>query len=228
MTFGRLDNDRHDRAIATTQRPTCQSTPTWRYWPSTATFISYNKTALWLHTLENHLGWPTMQKVLATYFERWRFRHPKPDDFFAVVNEVSGQDLTWFFDQAHRSSNTFDYAIQDVRSDQAASGAVSHHRGRAPPWARPTFPVEVVTTFEGGAQATERWNGLDRRVIFQYERAGARHVGGRGPAAGAAAGRQLHQQQPHAGAAPPRPSLKWALSWMVWLQQLMLSYGFFA
>ena len=23
-------------------------------------------------------------------------------------------------------------------------------------------------------------------------------------------------------------SLKWALSWMVWLQQLMLSYGFFA
>ena len=29
---------------------------------------------------------------------------------------------------------------------------------------------------------------------------------------------------PQAGQA----SLKWALSWMVWLQQLMLSYGFFA
>jgi hypothetical protein len=226
VTFGRLDNDRMTgyRDNAETD---AQSTPTWRYWPSTATFISYNKTALWLHTLENQLGWPTVQKILATYFERWKFRHPKPDDFFAVVNEVSGTDLTWFFDQVHRSSNTFDYAIQDLRSDRLASGGyrttvIVRRLGEA------TFPVDVVTSFEGGAQATERWNGLDRRAVFQYERAERASVAAVDP-------RRVLLLDAHytnnSKALAPRSreaSLKWALSWMVWLQQLLLSYGFFA
>ena len=89
------------------------ATPTYRYWPSTATFITYNKTALWLHTLERHLGWPVLQRIMSTYFERYKFRHPTPEDFFAVVNEVSGQDMTWFFEQVYRSSNEFDYGVQE-------------------------------------------------------------------------------------------------------------------
>jgi aminopeptidase N len=37
--------------------------------------MSYSKTALWLHTLERHLGWPTLQRILSTFFERWKFGH---------------------------------------------------------------------------------------------------------------------------------------------------------
>src|SRR4029077_8941267 len=102
-------------------RPDAESdapaTPTFRAWPGSATAITYDKTALWMHTLERHLGWPTMQKVMATYFDRWRFRHPRPQDFFQVVNDVSGQDLTWFFDQVVRTSNTFDYAVQELKQE---------------------------------------------------------------------------------------------------------------
>src|SRR5690606_432314 len=87
------------------------STPTWRYWPGSASPMSYNKTALWLATLERHLGWPTMQRILSTYFSRYSFAHPAPDDFFAIANEVSGTDLTWFFDATVRSSAAFDYAV---------------------------------------------------------------------------------------------------------------------
>jgi hypothetical protein len=226
VVFGRYDNDRlsgyRDNAEAD-----AQATPTWRYWPATATFISYNKTALWLHTLENHLGWPLLQKILATYFERFKFRHPKPDDFFAVVNEVSGRDLTWFFDQVHRSSNTFDYAIQDMRSDRIGNGSyrtsiVVRRHGEA------TFPVEVVTTFAGGVQVKERWDGLERRVIYQYERperATSAHVDPRRVLLlDTNTTNNSRTLAPQGGQA----SLKWALSWMVWLQQLMLSYGFFA
>ena len=104
-----------------------QSTPTWRYWPATASVITYNKTALWLHTLERMLGWETLQRILSTYFARWAFRHPKPDDFFAVVNEVSGRDLTWFFDQVHRSSNVFDYGV-DAFSSELATVRGPHRR----------------------------------------------------------------------------------------------------
>jgi aminopeptidase N len=168
-----------------------------------------------------------MQKVLATYFERWRFRHPAPDDFFAVLREVSGQDLTWFIDEAYRSSTTFDYALQDLQSDRLPDGryrttVVARRHGEA------TFPVEVVTRFEGGAQVVERWDGRERRAIFRYERAE------RAASAAVDPRRVLvldvnytnnsPTRTPHASAA----SLKGALVWMVWLQQLMLSYGFFA
>ena len=46
--------------------PIAQSAPTWRYWPETAGAITYNKTALWLNTLERMLGWDTLQRILST------------------------------------------------------------------------------------------------------------------------------------------------------------------
>src|SRR5437868_10931157 len=41
-----------------------QVTPAFRFWPSTGGLITYNKTALWLHTLERHLGWPVLQRIM--------------------------------------------------------------------------------------------------------------------------------------------------------------------
>ena len=36
------------------------------------------------------IGWPTMQQILSTYFQRGAFRHPTPDEFFAIANESRG------------------------------------------------------------------------------------------------------------------------------------------
>jgi aminopeptidase N len=145
------------------------STPTFRYWPRSANAITYAKTSLWMHTLERHLGWPTMQKVMAAYFDRWKFRHPRPQDFFDVVNSVSGQDMTWFFDQVVRGSDTFDYAVQEMKNEPAGQGrtrviVVAQRLGEA------TFPVDVVTTFADGQQTTEHWDGKERRVVYTYDR----------------------------------------------------------
>ena len=237
----RVDNDRLAgyRANATAD---AQSTSTFQYWPGTATFISYNKTALWLHTLERHLGWPVVQRILSTYFERWTFRHPRPDDFFAIVNEVSGQDMTWFFDQVYRSSNVFDYGVQELQS-RLPSTALGP--GKPAPTTEPapatvyetsvivrrygeaTFPVDVVTTFENGEEVRERWNGVERRMIYTYERPS------RALSVRVDPDRVLlldinytnnsQTLRPRAGEA----SLEWSLKWMVWLQDLMLTYAFF-
>jgi aminopeptidase N len=202
------------------------STPTYQYWPATATSITYDKTALWLHTLERHLGWPVVQRILSTYFERWKFRHPQPQDLFAIVNEVSGQDLTWFIDQVYGGSNTFDYAVQELTSERVGTGpyrttVVAQRLGEA------AFPVDVVTTFENGEQITERWDGASRRTMYVYERAS------RALAAQVDPRRVLlldvnytnnsRTLQPRSSEA----SRKWALKWMVWLQDLMLTYAFF-
>ncbi|HEU4691804.1 MAG TPA: M1 family metallopeptidase [Vicinamibacterales bacterium] len=221
----RVDNDRLPgyRLNGEADAP---ATSTYRYWPSTAAIISYNKTALWLHTLEQKLGWPMMQRILSTYFERWKFKHPTPSDFFDIVREVSGEDHARFFDEVYRSSNTFDYGVQEFRSDQ-----LDDHRHRTTVVVRrlgeATSPVDVVTSFENGEQIKETWDGRDRRVVYVYERPS------RGLNVQVDPDRVLLldiAETNNSRTLRPRgaeASLKWSLKWMVWLQDLMLTYGFF-
>jgi hypothetical protein len=217
------------RAVAETD---VQATLTYRYWPGSAGAISYNKTALWLNTLENHLGWPMLQKALATYFERWKFRHPKPDDFFRVLNEVSGEDLTWFVNEVHHSSNAFDYAVQEFTSDRLAGASapdgtyrtvvVVQRLGEA------IFPVDVVTTFRNGERVRERWDGRDRRRVYVYERAGQAVATEVDPARALLLDVDYTNNSRTLEPRAEEASVKWALKWMVWMQDLMLTYGFFA
>jgi hypothetical protein len=232
-----------------------QTTPTFQYWPGTATFITYNKTAVWLHTLERHLGWPVLQRIMSTYFERWKFRHPQPADFFAVVNEVSGRDMSWFFDQAYRGSNVFDYGVQSFNSTRVrlkpdttyarSEGGLdtpNETEVRLKPdttydgyrttvvvrrFGEAIFPVDVVTTFKDGQRVSERWDGRERRAIYTYDR----------PAEGLKV--EVDPERVllldvnytnNSATLEPRAaeaSLKWSLKWLVWLQDLMLTYAFF-
>jgi hypothetical protein len=202
-----------------------QSMPSYRYWPTSGGGISYAKTALWLNTLERHIGWPTLQKGLATYFDRWKFRHPNPEDFFAAINEASGRDLTWFFDEAHRSSNVFDYGVQDLTSEKVGNSyrtvVVARRFGEA------IFPVDVVTTFRNGERVTERWDGRDRRHLYVYDRPVQASATVVDPARVLLLDVNYTNNSRTLEPRAAEASLKWALRWMVWMQDLMLTYAFF-
>jgi hypothetical protein len=222
-----------------------QSTPSWRYWPGAGGALSYSKTALWLNTLERHLGWPTMQRIMSTFFTRWKFRHPKPQDFFAVVNEVSGRDMTWFFDQVYRSSNIFDYAVSDLRSGPVTASGFFDVKGKvdyaaespAPGRFRTTvvvrrlgegvFPVDVLVTFKSGEALRERWDGRDRWKMFTYERAteavSAQVDPERVLLLDVDYANNSRTLEPRGEAA----ATKWTLKWMSWLQDLLLTAAFF-
>jgi hypothetical protein len=89
----------------------------WEFYSGTSYGInSYAKPGLILTTLQNYLGQETMQEAMREYVKRWRFKHPKSEDFFDVVNDVAGEDLTWYFDQALRSRKVIDYSISNVFS----------------------------------------------------------------------------------------------------------------
>lgn len=221
-----------------------QSTPTWKYWPGSASAITYDKTALWLHTLERMVGWDTLQRMLSTYFSRWAFRHPKPGDFFAVMNEVSGRDLTGFFDQVHRSSNVFDYGVDTFRSEPATArgyfgdaGNRAFSRAGTPETYRTTvvvrrfgegeLPVDVRVVFENKEEARWRWDGRDRWKLFEIEKPS------RAVSVQVDPDRVLlldvNYTNNSAAIAPAGPAAakKWSLAWMIWLQDQLLTYGFF-
>ena len=82
---------------------------------------SYDKSATMLFTLENYVGEETMTNILRAYYDQWRFKHPRTRDFINIANEVSGQDLNWFFDQAIYSGAVLDYSVSWISSKKVDS-----------------------------------------------------------------------------------------------------------
>jgi hypothetical protein len=72
---------------------------------------AYGKPALSLQTLEGLVGDETMTRILRTYARRHLFAHPSSEDFIATVNEVTGRDWRWYFDQTWFSADECDYAV---------------------------------------------------------------------------------------------------------------------
>jgi hypothetical protein len=196
-----------------------QSKPTWKYWPGSASAMSYNKTALWLGTLERMLGWPTVQQILRAHFERGAFRHPAPDDFFAIASEVSGRDLRWFFDAVHRSAAVFDYGVAQVDG-----GTVVVRR-----YDDGVFPVKVRVTFDDGRSADVDWDGRDRWRAFTFpDTAGAIRSVDVDPDRVLLLDVNTTNNSWTAEPRAAEAARRWSLRWLTWLQELMLTYAFFA
>ena len=205
-----------------------QSTPSFRYYAASSGVPTYNKTALWLNTMERWLGWPTLQRIMSTHFSRWKFKHPKPQDFFDIANEVSGRDLSGYFDQVYRSSNAFDYGIQDLRSDKDGDKyrtlVVVRRYGEA------TFPVDVRVTFTEGKQVTEHWDGKDRWHLYTYNWPQRAVTAQTDPDHVLLLDVNLTNNSkaltPLDGFGP-KAATKWSLKWMVWLQDCLLTWSVF-
>jgi hypothetical protein len=170
--------------------------PAWMYTGDYA-YYAYMKPAAALRTLQGYLGDRTMARVMRTFQERWRFRHPASTDFFAVANEVSGQDLGWFFRQAFLGSDVLDYGVETVstRPAEPSRGVVDSEgkrrtvgdkavgNGKTPVQyesrvlvrrlGEVTFPVQIALKFEGKPVERVAWDGVDRWkriVVVRRER----------------------------------------------------------
>ena len=222
-----------------------QSAPSWRYWPETSEAITYFKTALWLNTLERMLGWDTLQQILSTYYARYSFKHPEPKDFFAVVNEVSKTDLTWFFDQVYRSSSHFDYALDVFTSEQVSdrgifgdankrtfsaderSGDAYRTRVVARRVGDGVFPVTVRVVFENNQEARWQWDGRDRWKMFEVDRPVRAVTAQVDPERVLLLDANYTNNSRSLAPKTNVAARKWSLAWLVWLQDHLLTYGFF-
>ena len=146
--------------------------------------VTYGKTATLLLTLEKIIGEDTMRRALHTYFMRYRFTHPTGEDFLKTIEEVSGKNLRWYFDQAVYGTNILDYEILKAHSDRlnwyekkSAFGDSSkdkdqvyrtsvsvHRKGDF------VFPVDIEIKFTDGQTVLEHWDGRDRWIRYEYVR----------------------------------------------------------
>ncbi len=142
--------------------------------------ISYGKTATMLISLEKIIGEQTMRNAMHTYFMRYRFTHPTQEDFMKTVNEVAGQDLSWYWNQALFGTQVLDYEVLRADSNpvnwfdpnlkekkgetEYETQVILHRKGDF------VFPVEAVVKFDNGDTTYERWDGKDRWVRYVYRK----------------------------------------------------------
>jgi hypothetical protein len=112
---------------------------------------AYEKPAAVLLALRDHVVGPeAMDEALQTYAHRWSYKHPTPGDFFRTIENVSGQDLSWFWRGYFYSTDVLDIALDSVSTHTTGDGqqmaTIYVHRNTTL-----LFPLELKLKLAGGA-----------------------------------------------------------------------------
>jgi hypothetical protein len=151
--------------------------------------VTYGKTASVLLALEGIIGEDTMAKAMRTYFMKYRFTHPGKEDFLKTIEEVSGKDLRWYFNQAVYGSQVLDYAVIKVDSfpvnwyeekqdkekhDKKKDDTVYQSYVAVQRKGDFVMPVEVEIVFRDSQnheeKVREHWDGVSRWKRFSYQK----------------------------------------------------------
>ncbi len=76
---------------------------------------AYGKPATGLNILrETIMGHELFDHAFKTYANRWKFKHPTPEDFFRTMEDASAVDLDWFWKGWFYSTDFVDIGVKNV------------------------------------------------------------------------------------------------------------------
>ncbi|OYU85404.1 MAG: aminopeptidase [Flavobacterium sp. BFFFF2] len=77
---------------------------------------AYGKPATALNILrETVMGHELFDYAFKTYANRWKFKHPTPEDFFRTMEDASAVDLDWFWRGWFYTTDVCDIGIKEVK-----------------------------------------------------------------------------------------------------------------
>jgi hypothetical protein len=111
--------------------------------------IAYNKPAMGLLMLREYiLGPERFDNAFKSYIKTWAYKHPQPADFFNHIENVAGENLSWFWQGWFYGTGNIDLGINGV-FPYAGNFVISlANKGEIP------MPVLIEITYEDGS--TER------------------------------------------------------------------------
>jgi hypothetical protein len=196
-------------------------------------------TVLTLGTLERWLGRPVFDEVVAELVRAYRGRQPTLADFQRIASDVSGQDLSWFFDQTIRSRGTIDYGLERLTSDRQADGSFLTNvvarrygdqmfTGSSAPRNGPFESGRAIAlrvTFADGTRRLDHWDGRDREKTFSYRSQAAAVSAEIDPAHVLLLDQRRTNNSRTVTPNTSAVATKWAGRWLIWLQDLVLTYA---
>ncbi|MDP2498423.1 MAG: M1 family metallopeptidase [Candidatus Palauibacterales bacterium] len=79
---------------------------------------SYTKPSVVFYMFREMVGKETMRRILRTYYDRYEFRHVNEGALRSVVNDVTGRDYGWFWDQWLHTTDVLDYRVAEVSAER--------------------------------------------------------------------------------------------------------------
>ena len=77
---------------------------------------AYGKPATALNILrETVMGKELFDHAFKTYSQRWKFKHPTPEDFFRTMEDASAVDLDWFWRGWFYTTDYVDIGVKEVK-----------------------------------------------------------------------------------------------------------------
>jgi len=75
---------------------------------------AYSKGAVFLGQLGYIIGQDKLFETLQTYYDEWKFKHPRPNDLRVIAERVSGIQLQWYLTDWTQTTNRIDYSLAAV------------------------------------------------------------------------------------------------------------------
>jgi len=121
--------------------------------------VAYEKPSIMLNALRDVvLGPERFDRAFKEYINRWAYKHPTPWDFFRTMENVSGEDLGWFWRSWVLNNWKFDVALGDVKytDNKPENGAAITIENRE----QMPMPVPVLI---------KETNGKEHRITLPVE-----------------------------------------------------------
>ncbi|PAW94434.1 aminopeptidase [Mucilaginibacter sp. MD40] len=109
---------------------------------------AYGKPSLSYLALKDMLGDELFKKALHGYMDRWHGKHPIPWDYFNSMSNVSGKNLTWFFNNWFFTNGYDDLAIKNVVTGKDGYTLTIANMGGF------AIPFDVVAEYTDGTKKT--------------------------------------------------------------------------
>lgn len=125
--------------------------------------IVYGKAAILFDYLRDYLTDDVFDKAMKFYFEKYKFKHPQPQDLLQTLQYFSGNDLSWFEKELLQTNNKIDYKIKRVKrnSDGSYSIKAKNKTGVA-------VPVNLYG-FKNGKPAGMVWfKGFEKKNVLDF------------------------------------------------------------
>ncbi len=107
---------------------------------------AYGKGAVWMSQMGYVIGEEARDRGLLEYFNRWKFKHPNPNDVLRVMEDVSGLELDWYNEYFVFTTKQVDYGIKDVVGEDQKTKVTLERVKKMP------MPMDVVVTYTDGTK----------------------------------------------------------------------------
>jgi hypothetical protein len=102
---------------------------------------SYSKGCLFLSQLGYVTGDSVLKKIMLAYYDRWKFKHPSPQDFVKTAQDISGLQLAWYLEYWTATTKKIDYAIDSLWEAEGKTKIRIRRLGSMP------MPIDVQCSF---------------------------------------------------------------------------------